>query len=787
MTGLALVLGCSVSHGGSEPGPSPYLVEVASSDGEPLAEYVAIITSENGTVRTAWCPDSPAPDTECLPQGLRLEPEPGALALTIKARGHAFVTLELDPDDALPRSGAPDAEVALESLPPIQITDDYATGFDVNDGLTTFEQLAVSIPTEFGPSQVVKFYISGLDQTPQVYLQNTRAHPLHYQFANRVLGVPLTLSEFEATTYSGADRTGYAGTLTRYPEAVAASAALGFSLVTPITLSFFPSDDLTPAQALDCHRLLEERLGIAALAGDESRLAYFPAGDESERALADDPAAFARGGAAWLTRRELHGSLTHQLLNDGVAYGTLRRMGPEELGSTPISYTDILVLTRLPNELPVVGGTITEELQTPLAHVNVAARARNTPNMALLDAAGDSRIAPLLGQLVRFEVGDGTFSLAATTLAEAEQFWTSRTLEPLVPAYDLEREGLPRFDEVGFADSVAIGVKAANLAELHQLLPEQTPDGFAVPFRYYDAHLQSGRVTVDSCAAARATCVAEGRASAPCDDAEALCAAAPAGEDLWGYAAHLLAAQTFATDSALRDAALASLRHHIMTTPVAADFAAALDARVTEIFGAHQVRLRSSTNSEDLPNFSGAGLYQSVSAGGSKPPASARLRGVWASAWGFAAFEERAYWGIDHLAVRMGIAVNPAFDDEAANGVLITQNIADPMTTGLYVNVQLGEVSVTNPTDGSVPEIFSIVPAPSGIQVARERFSTLSPDAPVLTDDETIELYRAATTVQEHFANLYGEYTYTLALDLEFKLVDADRRLLIKQVRPYVH
>lgn len=764
----------------------PVLVEVTGSDGEPLAKYVAVITSVDGSVRTASCPDSPAPGTDCSPDGLRINPEPGALALTIKARGHAFATLDLDPDDAPRLAGAADAEVALEVLPPALVNDDYATGLDVNDGFTTFEQLAVSIPTELGPSQVVKFYVSDLGDAPQVYLQNTRAHPLHYHFANQVLGVEQTLSEFEATTYSGADRTGYAGTLTRYPEVAAASAALGVTLVAPLTLSFFPSDDLTPAQALDCHRLLEERLGIAALAGGESRLAYLPAGDELELALADDQAAFAGGGAAWLTRRELYGSLTQQLLNDGVAYGTLRLMAPEELGITPVSYTDVLVLPRLPNELPVVGGTITEELQTPLAHVNVAARARKTPNLALLDAASDSRIAPLLGQLVRFEVGDGTFSLEATTLVEAEAFWASRALAPLVPTYDLEREGLPRFDEVGFADSVAIGVKAANLAELHQLLPEQAPDGFAVPFRYYDEHLHSGRVTVESCAAARTACVGEGRASAPCDDAEALCAEAPADEDLWNYAARLLAAPTFATDSTLRDAALASLRHHIVATPVAVDFATALDARVTEIFGARQVRLRSSTNSEDLPSFSGAGLYESVSASGTKPPASRRLPPVWASVWGFQAFEERSYWGIDHLAVRMGAAVNPAFDDEAANGVLITQNIADLTTVGLYVNVQLGEVSVTNPTDGSVPEIFSIVPAPSGIQVARERFSSLSPDAPVLSDAEVIELHRAATTVQDHFSDLYGDYAYNLALDLEFKLVGSDRQLVIKQVRPYV-
>ena len=73
-----------------------------------------------------------------------------------------------------------------------------------------------------------------------------------------------------------------------------------------------------------------------------------------------------------------NGGLRLQLLNQGVGYGTLRVMSPADLEAEPVSYQDIVVLTRLPNEAPLSGGTITEELQTPLAHVNVAARARGT-------------------------------------------------------------------------------------------------------------------------------------------------------------------------------------------------------------------------------------------------------------------------------------------------------------------------------------------------------------------------------------------------------------------------
>jgi phosphoenolpyruvate synthase/pyruvate phosphate dikinase len=215
------------------------------------------------------------------------------------------------------------------------------------------------------------------------------------------------------------------------------------------------------------------------------------------------------------------------------------------------------------------------------------------------------------------------------------------------------------------------------------------------------------------------------------------------------------------------------------------EFAALLDRRVAEVFGDAKVRLRSSTNCEDLPNFSGAGLYNSHSArvNGENSPSRVVLR-VFASAWSFRGFEERSFWNIDHRAVRMGCAINEAFSDELANGVLITANIADPGVEGMYVNVQKGEDAVTNPTNGALPEIFSMIAAPGGLQLARTRFSSLSPATPLLTQSEIETLYRAAAKTQAHFASLYALPPGRLILDIEFKLTP-ERKIVFKQARPY--
>jgi pyruvate,water dikinase len=765
------------------------LLRISDQNGSRVEQYVAVLPLADGVVLEASCPAEPGGGHECTEQGLRVEGNPDRFEVTVKARGYEFVTRQFVLAELPSQGDSSLAQVTLRPLEPFEQNDDYATGFEAGAGLESFQQLAAGIDTELGPTHVVKFTIDQLDQQPRVFFQNTRSHPLHYGFARTVLGAALSLSDYEAATYHGADRTALAGSLTHYPAVQARSACLDADAQAPIAVTFFPSDDLTVAQAYQAHRLLEERMLFAPLTGGQQRITYLPAGEVQEAQLAASVDVFDHRGAAWLTHQEVYGSLSIQILNDGLAYGRLRALSPSELESTVVSFSDILVLTRLPNWLPVVAGTITEELQTPLAHVNVAARTRGTPNIALLNASQDGRVAELLGQLVRFEVADGTFTLQPATLEQVQSFWDSRELEPITPSFDVARDGLPGFADLSFEDSLSVGVKAANLAELHQVLGEQAPDGFAVPFHYYDQFMQAAQVTVELCSAAHAQCTTEGRSTQACDAARDLCASVPqAGPELlWDHVTRLLGDGQLQSDSEIRDAALAMIRYHVTHLEVDPEFGEALDARVAEVFGDTKARIRSSTNTEDLPDFTGAGLYESVSAYASGASAASNMiREVWASVWGWRAFEERAYWNIDHLAVRMGCAVNQAFGDELANGVLITQNIADPSVAGMYANVQLGEASVTNPPSGALPEVFSIIPSPQGgTQVARQRLSSLSPDAPLLSDSEIATLYLAATTVQYHFAELYGENPNVLALDLEFKFTAPDRSLVIKQARPY--
>jgi hypothetical protein len=754
-------------------------VRVKTSDGAEVSAFLATVAWTDGRVERLVCP----PESASVPEGLRcvtggfaITGARGVSELTLRARGYAFsstVLAETD-DRALAITLAPLAEP--DNAP------DYATRLDGPECLTDLEALSLPFRSDAGNSYSVKFYVRDLATEPRVYFQNTRRHPLHHDFARNVLGIAGTADQFSADTYSGLDRPAMAGTLILYPSVRGNARGATPEIEAPWTLSFFPSDALTTDQVRLAHRLVEERITCFEWLGPAKRLVYVPASSERESDASQDESGFERAGIGWMSHAELLGGLRLQTLNDGVAFGTLLRMTPKELTTRVVSFRDILLLTRLPNELPLVGGTITEEFQTPLAHVNVAARSRGTPNLGYPEAFQDQLISSRLGELVRFEVAPGTFSLQSATLEEAEAFWNGRQRERYVPSFDTSTVGIPGFADVGFADALRIGAKAANLAELSHILGKNAPaQGLVIPFHYYDAFMSSSETSSELCDRAESNCLEAGRDPTTCRDARALCMPGDTPETFSAFVARVTRDADFNQDTALREAVLANLRHGIESTPVSSDFANLLDRRVAEVFGDAKVKIRSSTNAEDLPDFSGAGLYDSHAARASgADAASIVVRRVFASVWNFRAFEERSFWNIDHEAVRMGCAINQAFTDELANGVLITQNIADPTVYGMYVNVQRGEAEVTNPQHGEQPEIFSIL-ADTGYQVVRQRFSSLSSDEPILTEAEIRSLYDAGDRARAHFSKLYGR---DIVLDIEFKLTP-EHEIVFKQARPY--
>ncbi len=168
-----------------------------------------------------------------------------------------------------------------------------------------------------------------------------------------------------------------------------------------------------------------------------------------------------------------------------------------------------------------------------------------------------------------------------------------------------------------------------------------------------------------------------------------------------------------------------------------------ISERISERYPNKVVRLRSSSNAEDLLGFNGAGLYESVGIRPDErePSLEDGLRRVWASLYLSRAYDDRALFGIEQDQVAMAVLVHPAFCDERANGVLITRNLFDPARGDIYtINAQAGEASATNPAPAVTTEqlIYQVPPRQPMSSLLGQ--SNLIASGQVLSDAEIGEL-----------------------------------------------
>ncbi len=249
--------------------------------------------------------------------------------------------------------------------------------------------------------------------------------------------------------------------------------------------------------------------------------------------------------------------------------------------------------------------------------------------------------------------------------------------------------------------------------------------------------------------------------------------------------AALLADPDFRADGNLRRCELAKLQDRMLAAPVDLALVELLDAKLAAEYPGMRMRFRSSTNAEDLGSYTGAGLYTSKAGDPNDPqrPILAALKTVWASLFNFRAFEEREILSIPHDRVGMAVLVHRSFPWELANGVAITNNVFNATERAYYVNVQLREVSVTNPPPGMLPDQFLYYWSSFGSNTVYLSRSTLNEGNPVMSDAEIHELAVALQAIHLHFMPFFGASYF--AMDTEFKLDWPDRALVIKQARPF--
>ena len=594
----------------------------------------------------------------------------------------------------------------------------------------TFETLIAGPRVNDPNEQDLTILIFGLNtDLPAVYFGNTEEHN-GFIYRNQLRANPLY---WEGRLL---------GELVYHPDVLAPNGYLGVYVY-----SFGPNRVPSFGTVALAHELLAASLPLL-----DNNLAYRPIWPRQREQYDLERTRYDDSRVNVLLEEDILRDVDFIPFNREEGYGFLRVMSLEERPNP----RDVVIYEALPNELPRVAGIITTVPQTPLAHVNLRAVQDGVPNAFIRDAIADGDIADLIGSFVHYTVTDDGYSIRAATLAEVDAHYAaSRPAQTQTPERDLTVTQVTSLDDMDFDDWDVFGVKAANLAVLRTLgLPEGTvPGGFAAPFYFYDEFMKHNGFYADI--------------------------------------EEMLADPDFQSDFDVQEDELKKLSKKIKKGESPQWIIDALVAMHATFPEGQSLRYRSSTNNEDLPGFSGAGLYDSKT---QKPDETLEdgidksLKQVFASLWNFRAFTEREFHRIDHLAAAMGVLVHPNFSDELANGVAVSFNPIVGGVEGYYVNTQLGEDLVTNPEALSVPE--EVLLHQLGKYTRNYEILTTSnrvePGELLMSDAQMDQLRRHLEVIHDEFAELYGiEAGEKFAMEIEFKIT-SENVLSIKQARPWV-
>ena len=465
----------------------------------------------------------------------------------------------------------------------------------------------------------------------RVYYVNSKLYDFHKDFINAsYLSLERGRALYE-NNYSKPDRRFLLGTVA-YQTAAA-----------KFTFEFWESDNLTA-------QLLNETQ--AALGKSFFAPLYFKPNSLSQEETANTAAA-GGGTLKTLTASELARDASYQPLNIAAGIGQLRiieRMTPD----TVVDRNQIVIFSEAPIQLTPLSGIITTQPASPLSHVNMLAKQWAIPNAHIKNA--DKLFRQLEGKYVRLEVREENYSLtpADVRAVEARQReWLKRS-DLITPKADLRYDRLTDLTGQHARDAIRFGAKSANLGEIiNAHLPEITvPPGFAIPFHYYQEFIRRNNL--------------EERIAGAVEE------------------------DRFVHDPRYRRQRLTEVRRWIVEGRHSEEFQKAVLEKVHREYAGKGLFSRSSTNAEDLPNFSGAGLYTTVPNIRADDQLMEGIKTVWASVWNYEAYEARESFGMSHFGVYPAVLIQEGINADSAGVAITTDPFDRADRQAIYINAKRG-------------------------------------------------------------------------------------------------
>ncbi|MCP5144708.1 MAG: phosphoenolpyruvate synthase [Gammaproteobacteria bacterium] len=462
-------------------------------------------------------------------------------------------------------------------------------------------------------------------------------------------------------------------------------------------------------------------------------------------------------------------------LNPGLARGRLHLVAPHEVeGFDP---KGIYLLAETISELPPVAGILTQGEGNPLSHVQLLARNLGIPNVAI-DQQLLSRLTPYDGVDIIMAVSPGGSVRLMVDHGELAALFDESTeaaalIEPDLVKLDIANRSLLPLARLRESDSGrAVGPKAAKLGELMHHYPEAVAPGLAIPFGIFRELLEQ-----------------------PAPESP--------DESIWTWMVrNYRTLEAMPADGVERRAATerfrAQLYAAVLTTPLADTFRAELAQQMNAAFGtdgAYGVFVRSDTNVEDLPGFTGAGLNLTVPNVVGFDNVVAAISRVWASP-----FTARAFaWRQSHMrqpelvfpavllmasvnSAKSGVLVTSDIDTGDRNWISVAVNegvggaVDGQSAESLRINIETGQVRVL--TDATAVWRRQIDPAGG---VAR---LPVSGDMAVLKPDEVAALIAFAHELPQRFPPIVDADGNPAPADVEFGFENGQLRLF--QLRPFL-
>jgi hypothetical protein len=538
----------------------------------------------------------------------------------------------------------------------------------------------------------------------KIYYVNKKRYSFHKDFVN---GTYLSLErgkEFFENNYLKPNRRFILGTL---------------AYQTPVkrwTFEFWEGD-LIPADQIQLTYEVINKSFFAPVAFKPNSLRQ----DEASRSLAS---------VQRVLLSDIAKEQAYQALNIAKGLGRIHII-PKLDDHVEIGFNEILVLDEVPVQLPPVAGIITSQPSTPLSHINLLAKGWGVPNAYIKNA--QELLKQYDGWWVSFETLRENYTIKRADLNQLREYQRRQKerLDVMKPRSDLSETRLLDLGQQRAAASLAFGGKSANLGEvMNARLPGIiVPNGFTIPFHYYDQFISDNKL----------------------DDV------------IFG----LLNDQKFVHDPAYRREQLVWLRQKIEAADFDPELRKAVLEKVAREYPDKGLFVRSSSNSEDLPNFSGAGLYTTVPNVRGEQQLIDAIKKVWASLWNFEAYEARERANVDHSKIFMAVLLQEGINSESS-GVMISTDPFDAENKGaIYISAKRG-LGIKVVEGQRIAEQVIFRPRTNAIQVltrsAEDSLLTfdekggvkevpIEGDRVVLTDDVIRRLVRAATAIKRVFGS----------------------------------